>query len=115
MFIGIVSIPPLARHLRAGQLALSALVVAIAALLAFSAAAQERFVALSTDGLKQVILAPGTTLAIETDVSFTNVVVGDPEVADLIALSSSSFYLQGIKSGTTNLAFYNGQNHYIFL
>jgi pilus assembly protein CpaC len=113
MFIGIVSIPPLARHLRAGQLALSALVVAIAALLAFSAAAQERFVALSTDGLKQVILAPGTTLAIETDVSFTNVVVGDPEVADLIALSSSSFYLQGIKSGTTNLAFYNGQNKLI--
>ncbi len=113
MFIGIVSIPPFARHLRAGQLALSALVVAIAAMLAFSAAAQERFVALSSDGLKQVILAPGTTLAIETDVSFSNVVVGDPETADVIALSSSSFYLQGIRSGTTNLAFYNDQNKLI--
>lgn len=114
MFIGIVSAPPYAGRLSAVRAALSVLVVAIAAaMLALPAAAQERFVALSSDGLKQVILAPGTTLAVETDVSFNNIVVGDSEVADVIALSSSSFYLQGIRSGTTNLAFYNGQNKLI--
>ena len=113
MYIGIVSMPPFARHLRAVQMVLGALAVAIATTLAFSAMAQERFVAISSEGLNQVIVAPGTTMAIETDVSFSNVVVGDPGVADVIALSNSSFYLQGIQSGTTNLAFYDGNNKLI--
>ncbi len=113
MFIGIVSMPPLARHRRTGQAVLSALVVTIAVLLGVAATAQERFIALTGDGVNQVILAPGTTLAVETDVSYRNVVVGNPDTADVIALSSSSFYLQGINSGTTNLAFYDENNKLI--
>lgn len=113
MFIGIVSMPPFAGLRRTGQGVLSALVVTIAVLLACAATAQERFIALTGEGVKQVILAPGTTLSVETDVSYRNVVVGDPNTADVIALSSSSFYLQGIQSGTTNLAFYDENNKLI--
>ncbi len=75
--------------------------------------AQQRFVALSGEGVKQVIVAPGTTVTVDTDVAFSKMVVGNAGVADAVPLSSSSLYLQGVASGTTNIAFYNADNKLI--
>lgn len=92
---------------------LAVLVLASAIGHAGSGFAQTRFVALTDEGVNQVIVAPGTTVTVDTDVSFSNMVVGNAGVADAVPLSSSSLYLQGVASGTTNIAFYNEDNKLI--
>ncbi len=74
--------------------------------------AQERFyrdVTLATGGVEEITLAPGHTMTIATDRGFSDMVVGNPGVADVFPLTDSSLYIQGISSGFTNVAVYDEQ------
>ena len=92
-------------HRGLARLALACLALAVPAL----AAAQTVFMPLG-DGdapVRRVTVAPGYTVTVETDERFADIVVGNPEVADVLPLTDSSLYIQGVSSGFTNLAFYN--------
>lgn len=50
---------------------------------------------------------PGRTLTVETDVAFSDIVVGNQEVADIVPLSDTSLYIQGKAVGATNVTLYD--------
>lgn len=72
-----------------------------------TATAQERNVILGTGEVEKIILAPGHTLTVRTNRAFNDMVIGNSDVADVFPLSDSSLYIQGIKSGFTNIAVYD--------
>ena len=73
--------------------------------------AQERNVTLGTGKVEKIILAPGHTLTVLTNRNFSDLIVGNSDVADVFPLSDSSLYIQGIKSGFTNIAIYDEQKN----
>lgn len=50
---------------------------------------------------------PGTTLTIETNQSFSDIVVGNQEIADIVPLSEFSLYIQGKTPGLTTVTLYD--------
>lgn len=50
---------------------------------------------------------PGTTLTVETDRPFSDIVVGNQAVADIVPLSESSLYIQGKAIGVTNVTLFD--------
>lgn len=51
-------------------------------------------------------LKPGFTSTLITNRTFSDLVVGNPEVADVFPLTDSSAYVQGKTAGATNISFY---------
>jgi pilus assembly protein CpaC len=74
------------------------------------AAAQTRRISLGGGNVTNVTVPPGNTLTIQTDTSFANIVVGNPEVADVVPLNERSLYIQGKASGSTNVSIYDGKD-----
>ncbi len=60
-------------------------------------------------GVSKVIMPPGTTKTVKTNRPFSDLVVGNPEIADIVPLSSQSLYIQGKAPGLTNISIYNAQ------
>jgi pilus assembly protein CpaC len=75
-----------------------------------SADAQTRRISLGGGNVSNVTVPPGTTLTIQTDTSFANIVVGNPEVADVVPLNERSLYIQGKGSGSTTVSIYDGRD-----
>jgi pilus assembly protein CpaC len=88
-----------------------AAVVALAAtLLPAAGLAQERQVRFV--GAGDVVLlqmTPSKAMTIQTNVEFSEVVVGDPDIVDISPLTNRSLYLLAKKNGRTNVLFYDAQ------
>ena len=54
-----------------------------------------------------VRIATGKSKTIETRQSFVDIVVGDPEIADVVPLTDKSLYVLGKSAGTTSAAVYD--------
>ncbi len=69
--------------------------------------AQERFVALSMSARSSSItITAGKTQDVRVDAPFTDVTVGDPEIADVTPLTDHSLSVLGKKIGTTRVSIY---------
>ncbi|HHS89164.1 MAG TPA: type II and III secretion system protein family protein [Rhodobacteraceae bacterium] len=55
----------------------------------------------------------GNSKTVETDLSFVDLVVGDPEIADVMPLTDRSLYVLGRKAGTTNVSVYDADRRLI--
>ena len=71
------------------------------------AVAQERHVTIGGGNVSRVIVAPGSTLTITTSRRFSDLVVGNAGVADVVPLTERSLYIQGKGSGSTNISIYD--------
>jgi pilus assembly protein CpaC len=69
--------------------------------------AQERMVALGGESvIEPVLMKPGFTLTVRTDRPFSDIVVGNPSVADVFPLTDTSVYVQANNTGATNVSFF---------
>ncbi len=71
--------------------------------------AQELRISLGGGTFTKAALRPGTTVTAVTNIEFADIVVGNPEIADVVPLSSRSLYIQGKRNGFTNLAIYDAE------
>lgn len=58
-------------------------------------------------GVSKITMQPGTTRTVRTNRAFSDLVVGNPNVADIVPLSSQSLYIQGQSPGLTNISIYS--------
>jgi pilus assembly protein CpaC len=77
-----------------------------------AAQAQTRQIAL-TGGQSAVRVVFRTSQTIRTDRGFTDIVVGDPEVADAIPLTDRSIYILGKKIGVTSVSLYDADKRLV--
>lgn len=85
------------------------LMLALAAVIAASAPAlaADRSVELrDSSRTSSIIIAKGKSENIRTDASFVELVVGDPEIADVVPLTDQSLSVLGKKIGTTRVSAY---------
>lgn len=54
---------------------------------------------------------PGTSTTVNTNRSFSDLVIGDSSIADAVPLSNVSFYIQGKKTGFTNVSIYDSNKN----
>lgn len=97
------------RMSRSVTLKMVSAVVLFLAVVTYPAAsmAQERMVALGGENAVQpVLMKPGFTLTVRTDRAFSDIVVGNPAVADVFPLTDSSIYVQANNTGATNVSFF---------
>ncbi len=62
------------------------------------------------DRVMQIKVPAGQSETVKSASAITNLVVGDPEVADASPLGATSFYVLGRKIGRTNLSLYNADD-----
>ncbi len=86
--------------------AAAALLVAAGALIADAAQARSRFVEIGDGKSASLKIPAGKSENVRTDASFVDVVVGDPEIADVVPLTDQSLSILGKKIGTTRVAAY---------
>ena len=58
----------------------------------------------------EVVIPINKSQIIEVDVAFSRVVVGNPQIADVLPLSDRTLYILGKQIGLTNLSIYAGNN-----
>jgi pilus assembly protein CpaC len=58
----------------------------------------------------EIVIALNKSQIIEVDVAFSRVVVGNPQIADVLPLSDRTLYILGKQIGLTNLSIYAGNN-----
>ena len=98
----------LARKLgRAPIVALAIAVVASVSGSGIGPARADRVVRVSQDHNAAVKVAKGKTRTVHSDVSFAQIVVGDPDIANVNPLTNRSFYVLGSKLGTTQIALFD--------
>jgi pilus assembly protein CpaC len=61
--------------------------------------------------LSKISMQPGTTRTVRTNRKFSDLVVGDPAIADIVPLSEQSLYIQGKSPGLTNISIYNASKN----
>lgn len=88
-------------------LALAAVFVMSVAIPGEAAAQDTRFVSLGAR-VDPIVVTPGFTMTVEVDKPYTDLVVGNPGVADVFPLTDRSVYIQGNAPGATNVALYDG-------
>lgn len=71
--------------------------------------AQQKHISIGNGEVTQVFVAPGKTLTISTNLRFSDLVVGSEQIADVVPISERSLYIQGVRSGFTNVSIYNNQ------
>ena len=77
-------------------------------------AAKGRLVRLGAENkVGQLRVTTGKSETLRMDVSFTDIVVGDPETADVVPLTDRSIYVLGKKVGTTNVTIYDAQKQVV--
>lgn len=69
--------------------------------------AQEMRITLNNGTPTYATLRPGTSTTVITNRSFSDLVIGNPSVADAVPLSNFSFYIQGRTTGFTNVSIYD--------
>jgi len=93
---------------------LALLGIAVLAILAYgvlSSAAQPEFISIGGGRVSEVIVRLNTTVTIKTSRTFSNLVVGNPEIADIVPLAEDSLYVQGKAAGLTNISIYDEQQN----
>lgn len=70
------------------------------------ASAQSNILTLDGSFENKIIIGPGLVQTMRTDREFSEIVVGDSSIADVFPLTNSSFYIQGIEDGNTNVSFF---------
>ena len=83
--------------------------VALAALLPVAPAHADEQIQIGSRRSAAVRLIGGKSETLRTDKSFTEVIVGDPEIADVVPLTDRSLSILGKKVGTTRVSIY-GEN-----
>jgi hypothetical protein len=78
----------------------------IAAALA-PATAQTRLIEIGENKVGAVRVTQGKSQTLQTTLAFVDLVVGDPEIADVMPLTDRTMYVLGKKLGTTNVAVYD--------
>ncbi|MDB5644268.1 MAG: Type secretion system secretin RcpA/CpaC, associated with Flp pilus assembly [Hyphomicrobiales bacterium] len=77
------------------------------------AADRGRVVRLSPEASQNLIVAIGATETFRTGAAFVDLVVGDPDIADVMPLTDQSFYIHGRRLGTTTISAYNAEKSLI--
>lgn len=86
------------------------MIVALAALpFANPALAQTEYIVIGGKNVEPLVMTPGFTLTVEVDKEYSDIVVGNPAVADVFPLTTKSIYIQANAAGATNISFYNAQ------
>ncbi|MGN6764677.1 MAG: pilus assembly protein N-terminal domain-containing protein, partial [Rhizobiaceae bacterium] len=62
---------------------------------------------ISSDTHKSIKVAKGKPQTIRTSVPFSQIVIGDPDIANVNPLTDHSFYVLGNKLGTTGIALFD--------
>ncbi|MBL8589992.1 MAG: type II and III secretion system protein family protein, partial [Methylobacteriaceae bacterium] len=79
-----------------------------------AAAAAPRAAQAASQATKQVrLVAVGNAQTMHTDQSFVDLVVGDPDIADVVPLTNRSFSVQGKKTGVTTLSAYDANRNLV--
>lgn len=86
--------------------------LALSAMPVSSAQAQD-VLTISTGRTSLITVEKGKPKTIRTHSSFYEIVVGDPEVANVQPLTNRSFYVLGINAGTTGIALFDEQKNLI--
>jgi pilus assembly protein CpaC len=76
---------------------------------------QERLVSLVPGKRGNVLIPMGKTQDVRIDAPFTDVTIGDPEVADVTPLTDHSLSILGKKIGTTRVSVYDEAKHAVGL
>jgi pilus assembly protein CpaC len=71
------------------------------------AAAQGRLVEIGESKVGAARVTLGKSQTLQTSLGFVDLVVGDPEIADVMPLTDRSLYVLGKKLGTTNVSVYD--------
>jgi pilus assembly protein CpaC len=74
---------------------------------AAQAAARTQIVHLSPEASQGLTVPIGATETFRTTTSYIDLVVGDPDIADVMPLTDQSFYIHGRKLGTTTISAYS--------
>jgi pilus assembly protein CpaC len=87
----------------------------ILAVILFAAAAQAQTRSIIVDdGIPaRIQLNPGTTITVETNRPFVDVVIGNTDMVDVFPLTDSSLYIQSKGTGSTNVALYDEERRLI--
>jgi pilus assembly protein CpaC len=89
------------------SLAAALAALALGSLLPMGEAQAQKLVQISgSNRTAMVNVAIGKSADVRTDISFTDVTVGDPEIADVNVLTDKSISILGRKSGTTRVSAY---------
>lgn len=99
------------RRLAPGLAVAAALVLAPA--LTTPGAAAERLVKVGGGAVESLRVTKGKSETMRTSASFADLVVGDPEIADVVPLTDQSFYVLGKAVGQTNVTVYDGKKQLI--
>jgi hypothetical protein len=86
---------------------------ALAGVPAGNALAQENVLTISTSRTQLITVEKGKPKTIRTHNSFFEIVVGDPEIANVQPLTNRSFYVLGVNAGTTGIALFDEQKQLI--
>ena len=86
--------------------------LALSAMPVSNAQAQD-VLTISTGRTSLITVEKGKPKTIRTHSSFYEIVVGDPEVANVQPLTNRSFYVLGIEAGTTGIALFDEQKNLI--
>lgn len=81
--------------------------LATAGLPAAGAFAQPNVLTISSDRTNLITVEKGKPKTIRTHNSFYEIVVGDPEIANVQPLTNRSFYVLGVAAGTTGIALFD--------
>jgi pilus assembly protein CpaC len=97
--------------------AASAMLLAVAAILCAlgvtRAHADGDVIYISSDAHKSIKVAKGKPQTIRTSVPFSQIVIGDPEIANVNPLTDHSFYVLGTKLGTTGIALFDADKRLV--
>jgi len=97
--------------LKAASIVLGVAVATLPAMLR-EAQAQTRQINLS-GGQSAVRVVHRTSQTIRTDRGFTDIVVGDPDIADAVPLTDRSIYILGKKIGVTSVSLYDAEKRLV--
>lgn len=103
------AMPAAVRPYRKGVRALAAAILAATFMLTpqMGASAADGVIRISSTKPASVKIAKGKPRTVKTDVPFYEIVVGDPEVANINPLTDQSFYVLGNNLGTTAIALFD--------
>jgi pilus assembly protein CpaC len=92
------------------------LVLLVPMLMPAAAGAEGRMIRFPKAGeVVSLNMTPSKALTVETDVEYSDIVVGDPEIVDAEPLTSRSLYLLARKTGRTNVLFYDTEKRLVGL
>lgn len=72
-----------------------------------SASAQTRDITIDDGTVSKIEIAPSTTLTIETDRAFADILIGNTDIIDVFPLTDFSLYIQAKGVGVTNVTLYS--------